>query len=66
MYAYRADVLERLTQLPPSALEQAEMLEQLRWLENGYHIQVGVTPEETFGIDTPEDLANLLAEKYGH
>jgi 3-deoxy-manno-octulosonate cytidylyltransferase (CMP-KDO synthetase) len=35
----------------------AESLEQLRWLENGYKIGVGVSDVETIGIDTPEDLA---------
>ena len=39
-----------------SSLELAESLEQLRWLENGYKIKVGVTNIETVGIDTPEDL----------
>ncbi len=64
MYAYRADVLKEITDLPPSSLEIAESLEQLRWLENGYRIKVGVTEQETIGIDTPEDLerANALFE----
>ncbi len=56
MYAYRRDVLNRITQLPPSALEVAESLEQLRWLENGYRIKTAVTSFESIGIDTPEDL----------
>lgn len=43
MYAYRADVLSEITQLPQSSLEMAESLEQLRWLQNGYRIKVGVT-----------------------
>ena len=57
LYAFRSDVLRRVTSLPPSTLEQAESLEQLRWLENGYRIGVGITNVETVGIDTPEDLA---------
>ncbi len=56
IYAYRADILETITRLPQSPMEKAESLEQLRWLENGYKIKVGVTDIETIGIDTPEDL----------
>ncbi|MCC8188988.1 MAG: 3-deoxy-manno-octulosonate cytidylyltransferase [Bacteroides sp.] len=56
LYAYRAEVLREITSLPQSSLELAESLEQLRWLENGYVIRVGVTDIETIGIDTPEDL----------
>jgi 3-deoxy-manno-octulosonate cytidylyltransferase (CMP-KDO synthetase) len=57
IYAYRRDVLKEVTQLPQSSLEKAESLEQLRWLQNGYRIRVGLTDIETVGIDTPEDLA---------
>lgn len=56
LYAYRRDVLREVTQLPQGILEKAESLEQLRWLENGYKIRVGLTDIETVGIDTPEDL----------
>lgn len=56
MYAYRTDTLRQITQLPQSPLEIAESLEQLRWLQNGYTIKVGLTDVETIGIDTPEDL----------
>ncbi len=56
LYAYRANVLHQLTQLPISTLEQAESLEQNRWLENEYFIQVIQTDQETIAIDTPEDL----------
>lgn len=56
IYAYRADVLEQIAGLPASPLEQAESLEQLRWLENGYRIRCGFTESATIGIDTPEDL----------
>ena len=62
IYAFRAKTLGEITQLPQSPLEQAEKLEQLRWLENGYRIGVGVTDIETIGIDTPEDLER--AEHY--
>lgn len=56
IYAYRANLLRKITSLPQSPMEKAESLEQLRWLENGYRIKVGVTDIETIGIDTPEDL----------
>ncbi len=56
LYAYRADVLKQITKLPQSTLELAESLEQLRWIENGYKIKVGISDVETIGIDTPEDL----------
>lgn len=56
MYAYRADVLAEIVKLPQSSLELAESLEQLRWLQAGYKIRVGVTDIETIGIDTPADL----------
>ena len=61
LYAYRAHVLREITQLPQSSLELAESLEQLRWLENGYKIKVGISDIETIGIDTPEDLARAEA-----
>ena len=56
LYAYRREVLAQITKLPQSSLEKAESLEQLRWLQNGYRIKVGLTDVETVGIDTPEDL----------
>ena len=61
LYAYRREVLREITQLPQSPLELAESLEQLRWLENGYRIRVGLTDVETVGIDTPEDLQRAEA-----
>ena len=56
LYAYRAEVLKEITSMPLGVLEQAESLEQLRWLQAGYRIKVGTTDVETIGIDTPEDL----------
>lgn len=56
IYAYRLPVLREITRLSQSPLEKAESLEQLRWLENGYKVKVGVTDFSTIGIDTPEDL----------
>jgi len=62
LYAYRTDVLRQITRLPMSTLEQVESLEQLRWLQNGYKIKVGITDVETIGIDTPDDL--IRAEEF--
>ncbi len=59
IYAYRTDVLKKITQLPTGTLEKAESLEQLRWLENGYKIKVAITEFESYGIDTPEDLVRV-------
>ncbi len=61
LYAYRREVLRQVTQLPQSPLELAESLEQLRWLQNGYRIKVGLTDVETVGIDTPDDLRRAEA-----
>lgn len=56
VYAFRSQVLTELVKLEPSLLEQAESLEQLRWLEHGYRIRCVKTNYPGFGIDTPEDL----------
>ncbi len=56
IYAYRREVLDRITHLPPSPLELAESLEQLRWLQAGIPIDVAVSDYPTVGIDTPADL----------
>lgn len=61
MYGYRADVLSEITRLPQSSLELAESLEQLRWLQNGYTVKVGITTQETIGIDTPADLQKAIS-----
>lgn len=59
LYAFRSDVLRELVRLPESALEKAESLEQLRWLENMYSIQTALTDQPAMGVDTPEDLKKL-------
>lgn len=60
MYAYKNDVLQKITQLKPSALEQAESLEQLRWLENGYKVKCVITQFDSHCIDTPEDIEKVI------
>lgn len=64
IYGYRTDILKKITQLPVSPLEQTEMLEQLRWIENGYSIHVEKTGYNSVAIDTPEDLFRLKKIKY--
>jgi len=59
IYGFRRDVLEQLVKLPMSPLEQAESLEQLRWLEAGYSIHTVAVQSRSVGVDTPEDLLNL-------
>jgi 3-deoxy-manno-octulosonate cytidylyltransferase (CMP-KDO synthetase) len=59
MYAYRKIFLLELTELPLSALEQAEKLEQLRVLENGYKIKVGIVDDQPIGVDVPQDIERV-------
>jgi 3-deoxy-manno-octulosonate cytidylyltransferase (CMP-KDO synthetase) len=63
LYAYRRDFLLGLAGLPPSPLETSEKLEQLRVLEAGYPIAVGVVEEPSIGIDTPEDYRRFVARR---
>jgi 3-deoxy-manno-octulosonate cytidylyltransferase (CMP-KDO synthetase) len=56
LYAYRRQALERFINLPPSALERQEKLEQLRALEAGMRIDIAIVDEVPRGVDTPEDL----------
>jgi len=61
LYVYRNDFLQRLTQLPPSPLEEIERLEQLRVLEAGYRIRMVETAEDSIGVDTQSDLDRVRA-----
>jgi 3-deoxy-manno-octulosonate cytidylyltransferase (CMP-KDO synthetase) len=60
IYAYRSTTLRQITMLETSRLENAESLEQLRWLENGYPIHVEITEFESIAVDTPDDLLKFL------
>ena len=56
IYAFGSAVLKELVALPPSTLELAESLEQLRWVENGFKVRVGITSHASFCVDTQEDV----------
>lgn len=62
IYGYRYGTLRQIAKMAPGQLEQAEKLEQLRWMENGFSIHVGMTDYESPAIDSPEDLRKVLAE----
>lgn len=62
LYAYRPEALEEFASLAQSSLEQAEALEQNRWLENGGRIKVGFSLVESLSVDTPEDLEAVRAK----
>lgn len=61
LYAFTYTALQAVTGLPPSTLERAERLEQLRWLEAGYRIRVVPVPTGPLSVDTPEDLERARA-----
>jgi 3-deoxy-manno-octulosonate cytidylyltransferase (CMP-KDO synthetase) len=62
LYGYRTSVLRALAMLPPSSLERAESLEQLRALQNGFKIRVVQTDKPHLGVDRPEDVARVESE----
>lgn len=61
LYGYQSHVLRALAKIPPSELERAESLEQLRALQNGYRIRVIQTTAPHLGVDRPEDVARVEA-----
>lgn len=68
IYGYQRDFLLKFCRIPPSRLEKAEKLEQLRALENGYRIKIMEIPFLTLSVDSPEDIIkveNLIKEKSG-
>lgn len=62
LYGYRSETLEAISKLPGGRLEQAESLEQLRWMENGFAIQLAETTFDSISIDTPEDLSQVIVK----
>ncbi|MEE9276459.1 MAG: 3-deoxy-manno-octulosonate cytidylyltransferase [bacterium] len=62
LYAYRRDCLLRLAGLPPTPIEEAERLEQMRALEEGWRIRVVRVEKDAIGVDVPEDLARLESD----
>lgn len=66
MYAYKSDILEKITALPMSANEKALNLEQLRWLDNGYSIELAIVDNEGPSVDTPEDLQKIIEKGKAH
>lgn len=61
LYAYRGKFLQQVATMPAADLESAEKLEQLRVMENGHRIALGVVSEHSSGVDTPEDYARFVA-----
>ncbi len=61
IYGYKTSTLGIISKIPVSLLEKAEMLEQLRWIENGFKIKVAITKSESFAIDSPEDVDKVLS-----
>jgi len=61
LYGYSAEFLRSIAKMPKGLLEVLESLEQLRILENGQSIHVGISNEETIGIDTIEDIEDFKA-----
>ena len=59
IYGYLTKTLAEICELPPSENEVKECLEQLRWLDNGYKIKVGITTFESLSVDTPEDIIKI-------
>ena len=60
LYAYKTETLCQIAEMQSTALEMAESLEQLRWLENGLRIRMGVTQLESLSIDTQEDYEKAM------
>lgn len=60
IYAYKSEVLKKITKLKTGILEKAESLEQLRWIENGYRIRTEITDYESHAVDVPQDILKFI------
>ena len=60
LYAFSMDVLKKFVALGASGLEKTEKLEQLRLLENGIPVHVGITCHKSIGVDRPEDIEQVI------
>lgn len=61
LYAYKTDVMRQIAMMKPTALEKAESLEQLRWLENGLTIRMAIVEADSIAVDSPADLEKAIA-----
>lgn len=59
IYAYKSKILKEISTLPQSGLEMSESLEQLRWIENGYEVRMGITEFESYSVDVPDDIKKI-------
>ena len=62
IYGYRKETLNKICALPKSKNEIAKRLEQMRWLDNGYNIKIGVTNFQTFSVDVPKDIKKIISQ----
>ncbi len=62
IYGYRKEILNKICALPKSKNEIEKRLEQMRWLDNGYSIKIGVTNFQTFSVDVPKDIKKIISE----
>ena len=62
IYGYRKETLNKICRLPKSKNEILKRLEQMRWLDNGYNIKIGLTNFQTFSVDTPKDIKKIISQ----
>ena len=60
LYGFKSSILKKIVQLQPTPNEELEKLEQLRWVDHGYQIKVGITLHQNFSVDVPDDVIKVL------